>query len=319
MSQFQHHSSGVSTLSPEDGVQFDVLVINANPLLNLVHSGRFTPGGVNRVEAMTMTAEGKGVNVARVLAGHGHSVVLTGFAGGYSGAWLRELIRADGIAEACIATAAPVRVGFMATACELNHPTTVFPNGFPITPPEYRNLLERIKGLLPAVRLVIASGSVPDPVAEGLYAELLVLCAKRGIPCWLDAYGPAMRRALQGPVAPSLAKPNRQEHQPDFRWDRVEEMHLTDGAGSIEVTGRNGDNWRIAPPAIRQINPIGSGDCYLAGLAHGWLEGWDMERRLRYAAAAGSANACHPEVATIQPGDVEPLLPLVEIVRLHGD
>jgi fructose-1-phosphate kinase PfkB-like protein len=260
-----------------------------------------------------MTAEGKGVNVARVLARHGHSVVLTGFAGGHSGAWLRDLIRADGIAEDCVPTTAPVRVGFMATACDLNHPTTVFPSGFAVTTDEYHALLERIEAWSASVRLVIASGSVPDPVTEGLYAELLELCHRRGLPCWLDAYGPAMRRALEGPVAPTLAKPNRQEHQPGFRWDRVEEMHITDGAGTILVDSRTGGHWRVAPPAIRQINPIGSGDCYLAGLAHGWLEGWDTERRLRYAAAAGSANACHPEVATITPGDVEPLLPHVSV------
>ena len=53
-------------------MNFDVLAVNANPLLNLVHGGDFTPGAVNRVAAMTVTAEGKGVNVARVLARHGH-------------------------------------------------------------------------------------------------------------------------------------------------------------------------------------------------------------------------------------------------------
>lgn len=295
---------------------FDVLVINANPLLNLVHSGRFSVGSVNRVGTMPMTAEGKGVNVARVLARHGHSVALTGFAGGHSGAWLRELIRADGIAEHCVATAAPLRVGFMATASDLNHPTTVFPHGFSVTADECRSLLGTVEQLAGSVRLVIASGSVPDPAAESLYAELLELCSHCGLPCWLDSYGAAMRRALEGPIAPSLAKPNRQEHQPGYRWERVEELHITDGAGVISVESRGEGRWRITPPSIRQINPIGSGDCYLAGLAHGWLQGWAPERRLRYAAAAGSANASRPEVAAIRPEDVETLLPEVAVESL---
>ena len=46
----------------------DVLVINANPLLNVMHSGDYTPGSVNRVATMNVAAEGKGVNVARFLA-----------------------------------------------------------------------------------------------------------------------------------------------------------------------------------------------------------------------------------------------------------
>jgi len=287
---------------------FDVLVINANPLLNLVHAGDYTPGAVNRVQALGMAAEGKGVNVARVLARHGHSVVLTGFAGGHSGAWLRELIRAAGIREACVETAAPLRLGFMASGANAEHPTTVLPNGFPVSAQECQSLLERIDALLDSARLVIASGSVPDPVAEDLYVQVLALCARRAVPCWLDAYGPAMGRALAGPVAPSVSKPNRDELDPGFHWDRVEELHITDGGGAIEVNSQREGRWRVRPPAIRQVNPVGSGDCYLAGLAHGWLLGRTLADRLRYAASAGAANALRQDVAMIAPDEVAPWL-----------
>ncbi len=286
---------------------FDVLVINANPLLNLVHAGAYTPGAVNRVPALGMAAEGKGVNVARVLARHGHRVVLAGFAGGYSGAWLRELIRAEGIEDACIETAAPLRVGFMVTDPKDNHPTTIFPGGFPVVPGECRRLLERVDSLLGSVRLVIASGSVPDPAANGLYTDLLALCARHSAPCWLDAYGPAMSLALEGPVAPALSKPNREELALGAHWDRAEELHVTDGGGCVEIDHPREGRWRMFPPAIRQVNPVGSGDCYLAGLAHGWLLDWAWEDRLRYAAGAGAANASRHEVAMIGPDDVAPL------------
>lgn len=294
----------------------DVLVINPNPLLNLVHAGNFTPEAVNRVAGLAMMAEGKGVNVARVLARHGHVVVLAGFAGGHSGAWLRDLVRAEGVGDACVETAAPLRVGFMASGRDAHHPTTVFPGGFPVTAAECRTLLERVDSLLGSVRLVIASGSVPDPRAEGLYAEVLALCRRRVVPCWLDAYGPAMRRALAGPVAPGLSKPNREEYAENVRWERAEELHVTDGAGPIEASRRDGGRWRVFPPAIRQVNPIGSGDCYLAGLAHGWLRGMALEERVRYAAAAGAANALRQDVAMIGPEDVAPLLDGVRLERL---
>jgi tagatose 6-phosphate kinase len=295
---------------------FDVLVINANPLLNLVHTGGFTPGAVNRVPAMAMAAEGKGVNVARVLARYGHSVVLTGFAGGHSGAWLRELIRAEGVQESCVDTAAPLRVGFMASDRTADHPTTVLPGGFQVTAGECQTLLDRVDALLGSVRLVIASGSVPDPVADDLYVEVLALCNRRSVPCWLDAHGPALGRALAGPVAPSLCKPNRQEFEQSLHWDRVEELHVTDGAGVIEVSSRHEGRWRVLPPAIRQVNPIGSGDCYLAGLAHGRLLGLALEERLRYAAGAGAANALRQDVAMIAPRDVTPLMDRVCLERL---
>jgi len=293
-------------------MNFDVLAVNANPLLNLVHAGEFTPGAVNRVAAMAVAAEGKGVNVARVLARHGHAVVLTGFAGGHSGAWLRELVRAEGVADAFVQTAATLRVGFMAGGAE-GHPTTVFPGGFPVTSAECAALLEQVEKLLGSVRLVIASGSVPDPAAEPLYAELLELCARRGVPCWLDAYGPAMSRALEGAVAPGLAAPNRQEWANSRGWERVEELHITDGDAAVEIISRREGRWRVFPPAIRQINPVGCGDCYLAGLAHGWLTGFSWEERLRYAAAAGAANALRQDVAMIGPAEVGPLLDQVRL------
>jgi len=294
----------------------DVLVINANPLLNLIHAGGFTPGAVNRVESLGVVAEGKGVNVARVLARHGHSVVLTGFAGGHSGAWLRERVRAEGIREACVETAAPLRVGFMALGGGAMKPTTVFANGFPVDEAECQALLARVDSLLGSVRLVIASGSVPDAAANGLYAQVLALCARRPVPCWLDAYGPAMGQALAGPHGPGVSKPNREEFEPGFHWERVEELHVTDGGGAVEVDSRREGRWRVLPPAIREVNPVGSGDCYVAGLAHGWLSGWALAERLRYAAAAGAANALRRDVAMVAPGDVAPLLGQVRVERL---
>ena len=67
------------------------------------------------------------------------------------------------------------------------------------------------------------------------------------------------------------------------------------------------------PPTIRQINPVGCGDCYFAGLAHGWLTGFSWEERLRYAAAAGAANALRQDVAMIGPEEVGPLLDQVRL------
>ncbi|MFZ4704102.1 MAG: PfkB family carbohydrate kinase, partial [Candidatus Methylumidiphilus sp.] len=144
-------------------MKFEVLVVNANPLLNLVHEGDFKAQEINRVPSLSMAAEGKGVNVARVLARHNHQVALTGFAGGHSGAWLRDLIRQEGVTDALIETAAPLRVGFMASGRDSAHPTTLLPTGFPVTPSECQALLDQVEKLMTAVRLVIISGSVPSP------------------------------------------------------------------------------------------------------------------------------------------------------------
>lgn len=289
-------------------MSYEVLTVNPNPLLNLIYTGGFQCNQVNRVQTLGMVAEGKGVNVARILARHGHSVIWAGFAGGHSGAWLRELVGQEGIQMAWVETQAPLRVGFMAQHAKSQHPTTVLPQGFQVSLQECQRLLDKIAGLLPQVRLVIASGSVPDPVANHFYAQLLELCQRNAVPCWLDAYGPAMGLALDSQIPPDLCTPNRDELSSGHNWEKVPELHITDGANPIEVNSHQTGFWQVLPPAIQQVNPIGCGDCYLAGLAHAWLQGWPIEQRLRYAAAAGTANALKLEVAQISPPEIECLI-----------
>ena len=204
----------------------------------------------------------------------------------------------------------------MASGLNSNHPSTVLPGGFPVTQAECLALLDQVEMLLGSVRLVIASGSVPDPVAGDLYVNVLARCVQHSVPCWLDAYGPAMEQALIGPLPLSLSKPNREEFEQSLHWEKVEELHITDGGGPLAVSRRGEGQWRVIPPLIQQVNPIGSGDCYLAGLAHGWLSGMAWEDRLRYAASAGAANALRQDVATVTPDEVAALLGRVRVERI---
>jgi fructose-1-phosphate kinase PfkB-like protein len=75
--------------------------------------------------------------------------------------------------------------------------------------------------------------------------------------------------------------------------------------------------YRVTPPAVPEVNPVGSGDCYLAALAHARLSGFTYTDQLRYAAAAGAANARQLAVATLGPADIEPLMAGVD-VRSHS-
>ncbi len=289
-----------------------IITITANPLLNHVTDEPVGCGRVNRVARLQAVAEGKGINVARVLRSHGHAVLATGFAGGPSGAWLADLVEAAGISPDFVATAAALRVGLMAASDDPAHPTTVFADGFAVSPAESDALISTLGRHLAGADLVIAAGSVPCPAAVGLWARVAAACAAAQVPLWLDSYGPAMDAALAGPAPIAVAKPNREEHAAGQGWDRVAELHITDGPHGVLVHTAAG-SWRVSPPAIAQANPIGSGDAYLAALAHAWLAGQDLPQRLAYASAAGAANAARHDVCAISPEEIRALIDQVRV------
>ncbi len=289
-----------------------VLTLTPNPLLDFVTGSQLRPGAVNRVSALRAVAEGKGVNVARVLAAHGHRVIACGFAGGHPGAWLAELVAAMGVEPAFTSTAADLRVGFMAPIAGAPGPTTALAGGFAVSATEAAQLRAQLRTHLAQVELVIVSGSVPDPALDGLLVGICDDCAAAGVPCWVDSYGPAMAATLAGAVPPALAKPNRQEYDGIAHWERVGELHLTDGAAPVAVRDATG-RWRVLPPPIDQVNPVGSGDAYIAGLAHGRLAGMDHHARLRYAGAAGAANAARADVCAMSPKTIAALAGAVRI------
>lgn len=283
-----------------------VLTITANPLLDHLATATWMPGKVVRTPRIAQVAGGKGINVARVLARHGHQVSALGFAGGGEGRTLAALVAEDGIAPAFTATAARLRVGFQ--VIEPGGRTgAVIEDGFAVTAAEADALLAELRRRLPA-DLVIVSGSVPDPAVSELHRRICGVCAAAGVPCWVDAYGAAMRAALAGEHPPLLAKPNAEEYGTEPKpWLAVRELHLTDGAHTIIVRAPEG-RYRVVPPAVAEINPIGSGDSYLAALAHARLSGLDLPAQLAYAAAAGAANAARADVARIGPEDIKPLV-----------
>lgn len=288
-----------------------VLVITPNTLLDHLAEAAFARSKVNRLRRFQAVPGGKGLNVGRVLVRHGHRVIACGFAGGSSGDDFVDLVRADGQEPAFTRTAARTRIGFAVTDPD-GTTTAALEGGFAVTTAEMEALVQDVAQRLVGVDLVIGCGSVPDATCEPLWRLVLEVCAQAKVTCWVDSYGPAMHEALASAHPPAVAKPNREEYQQERAWLSCPELHLTDGSGGLKVRHPKG-RFRVTPPRIAERNPIGSGDSYLAGLAHARLSGFLLSEQLRYAAAAGAANAARADVARIGPEDIAPLLDRVTV------
>ncbi len=73
----------------------------------------------------------------------------------------------------------------------------------------------------------------------------------------------------------------------------------------------SGELWRIEPPRVEAVNPIGSGDAMTAGLLHSLSQGSSVPEAAVYATACAAANVLTPTSGVVHPGDVERLLPRV--------
>ncbi|NRA37064.1 MAG: hypothetical protein HRU15_02895 [Planctomycetes bacterium] len=289
-----------------------VLIITPNPLLDCLHDGHITPGKVTRSQGMDVVAGGKGLNVGRILCAHGHRVLATGFAGGWSGTAFRAIVASEGQDESFIDCVARLRLGFMAKDCADAGSTAVLENGFMVQSQEQDALIQHVQSQVASCDLVIISGSVPHQNCEQLFVCLLDICNAANVPCWIDSYGPAMDAALQHTRPPQMVKPNREEYITSDLWSQAAECHITDGDAATTVF--KGDiSLRITSPAITCINAIGSGDSYIGALAHARLSNYSFEDQLCYAAAAGSINASQMAVACMQPSDIKSMSSTVQV------
>ncbi len=267
---------------------------------------------------------GKGNNVARALKCLGRDVRPATFLGGPVGRLCEERLRRDdGLDPLAIATEAPTRVILTVRTGETNAQTAFFDPDPAITDAEADALYRSVEAALRrAGRDAHPVGFEPAPATHHLYSDLIALARSCRVPVLLDTYGPALE-AVWG-FWPEALKLNRREAAvalglPDRPGDAqvFELLHdwarhgvqiglVTDGAGAVLVQAR-GERYRVLPPAVVPVNPIGAGDSLLAGLADGLLSGLEIEPMLRRALACAVASTLVWDAGAIDRDEVQRL------------
>jgi len=146
----------------------------------------------------------------------------------------------------------------------------------------------------------------------------------------VDAQGAPLCEALR--AGPGVVKPNRSELAATMKRDLQDEAAVmaamqelgARGAQRVVVTAGieptlafDGSSfWRVQAPRIDEVNPIGSGDAFAAGLLWRLLRGEDLGEACRWGAAAGSANALTMMAGEVDENDVNRLAAQVTVERL---
>lgn len=301
-----------------------ILCVTLNPCLDKTLTVPPWKPGEHQVRgtAVRSVVGGKGNNVARALSRLGRQARPAMPLGGAVGRLCEDLLRTeDGLDPITVPIAATTRVILTVRTDGSQDQTAFFDPDPVITADESAALAQRIDEVMAAepVELLTLSGSSPAIATHPLYSELIALAKARRVPVLLDTYGPAFD-AVWG-FWPEVVQMNRREASHALGrngraadaeiftmlggWARhgVQLGIITDGAGPVLGFIR-GEQFRVNPPNIDAINPIGSGDCLLAGLADGWLSGLETEAMIRHGIACAVANALVWDAGAIEPGEV---------------
>jgi tagatose 6-phosphate kinase len=292
-----------------------ILCIGTTPATQRVMVFRkLTLDAVNRAVSAADGAGGKSVNVAKVLRTLGEQPLATGFLGGDRGEQLRTLLTARGIELDFVSVASHTRQCLTAIDQSAGTHTELVEESQPVAPADYEKLLNLIRRRIPGCRAVVMSGSITPGGRMDLYFHCTRLAHEANAMPVVDAQGPPLIQALK--AKPELVKPNRAElaatvgrqlqHQAAVT-SAMRELHER-GAQRVVVTAGKGPAlafdgrrfWKVLPPRIVAVNPIGSGDAFTAGLVWRLLRGDGLANACRWASAVGAAQAL-----TTMSGEVE--------------
>jgi fructose-1-phosphate kinase PfkB-like protein len=255
-------------------------------------------GEVNRAKRVSETASGKGVNVARVARQLGARVRLLTVAGGERGKLLA--------CELPWARVVPVKAETRICQTILTgNATELVEEAGPLGREEVSRVLRAFADELRRATLVVLTGTVPGGCGDTFYARLITTAQRRGVRVLVDAQGQLLVNAFK--ARPFLVRVNRVELAVARRRRGSEWLVVSDGTGRIEVASDEG-RWSLKPPRVKVVNPVGSGDAMLAGIACGLHRGRPMIEAIRLGVACGAANALTPLPGFVRSADFEKLL-----------
>ncbi|HEM6272470.1 TPA: tagatose-6-phosphate kinase [Streptococcus suis] len=284
-----------------------ILTITLNPSVDIAYQlNQFRLDSVNRVEKVQKTAGGKGLNVTRVLKQIGEDVLATGFIGGELGNDVKNQLYQNHIKSSFVEISGETR-NCIAILHE-GQQTEILEQGPTIQEHEALNFIEHLRNLLSKVEVVVISGSLPKGLESDYYVKIVELCKKFGVAVVLDCSGEALKKVLESKEKPTVIKPNTEELSQLIGSDVTDENQelqsvlssqmfqgiewIVVSLGAKGAFAKHKDKfYRVRIPKIDVVNPVGSGDSTVAGIAASLAHALPDVELLKNANILGMLNA----------------------------
>ena len=291
------------------------------------------PYMVQRVGTCISTPGGKGLNVARVVRKTGEEVLAAGFAGGYSGGFIRKALLDQGIGVRLTESDGESRTCINIREKATGRHTEYLEPGPQISGEALARFRRDYDSLLDESDILVLSGSAPSGVPCELYGEMVRRARERGKLVLLDTSGPCLQKGLE--AGPTMIKPNSDEisqllgFSPSLRELPGAMKKLSrKGIPLVAVSlGKEGvlvlhENvlYHGVPPQIETVNTVGCGDSMMAGFAVGFQRKLPVPEIIRLAVAISAASACALMTGDYAQEDFDRIYPhvLVNQQKLDG-
>lgn len=287
-----------------------IYTVTLNPSIDfIVRIDQLNLGSVNRMVSDDKFAGGKGINVSRVLQRLGVGNTATGFLGGFTGHFIEDSLKNEGIETAFVKVDQDTRINVKIKSQE---ETEINGQG-PMISQEQLEALKAKLSQLTSDDTVVFAGSAPANLGNAVYKELIPLVRKSGAQVVCDFEGQPLLDALAN--NPLLVKPNNHELEAIFCVPlnslndvetyarRILEMGAQHvlismaGDGALLVTE---EATYFAKPIKGQVkNSVGAGDSMVAGFTGEFVKSKDPVEALKWGVACGTATAFSDDLATI--------------------
>lgn len=291
-----------------------------------VYIPEFATGELNRAESVYYYPGGKGINVSRVLKRLESENEAIGFAGGFTGQYIENFLKDEGIATYFIQTDQITRINVKIKSeqeTELNGP------GPELGSEQIGKLLDKVKAMKKGDWFVLA-GTMPDSVTESLLSDFSEICRDQEVRFVIDTSGAALKTLVK--TEPFLMKPNLEELGELFDTEIVGKaaayeyaMKLVEDGVKYVIVSMGSEGallvskdvaYSAQAPKGEVVNTVGSGDSLVSGFISSYSQDEDAMKAFQYGIASGSATAFRSDLC--DKAGVEALLDQVEIFPYNG-
>ncbi|MEI5990497.1 tagatose-6-phosphate kinase [Enterococcus termitis] len=305
-----------------------ILTVTLNPSIDSIYfTDTFVLGEMNRCSNPVKAVGGKGINAGRTAAILGGEVTTIGVLAGINGKFIQAELEQEPFKSVFLPISGESRNAVTVMDQEKNQ-TEIVELGPEITDTTAKKIIDTVIDLSFKQKKtpVIALCGSANTKNERLYQGYLQQLQKRLGPAakiLTDISGKQLHNVVNGTIKPYFIKPNIHEfaelvNKPlTNKQDVIEQLNhpllagipfiLVSCGGDGAVAKYHERIFDVCIPVINIVNPTGSGDATVGGVAFAVDKGFSIEETLRYGMACGMSNALEQAVGYVSVENVEAL------------